>query len=222
MKKSTDKGTLPAFHVIQKGDLNVPADGAARGTSTLVVGEKGVYVVDTGSQYTSYFLSELKKWLNIYAKRKTIEDIDVIITHPDWDHTGNNHFFKKRFIYPDSTWHNTLGEPKGVDYFDTKIQDELAKTGEYELEPNIELLLTPGHRTKQDISVLLKGTLIGNVCIAGDAFMHEKDDSYFSPENPDRELYAAHLDLLMKSREKIREVSDYIIPGHGSIFEVKK
>lgn len=204
------------YHIIQRGDL-LTDNMSALGTSTLVVGDK-LYLVDTGSMYeSSYFLSSLNNKLNL--QKKNIKDIKtVIITHPDMDHTGNNHLFKHaQFIYPDSTWVR-----KG-DYntFNTKIQEELAANGKHNLEESIELMLTPGHRTKQDISVLLKNTYVGVVCIAGDAFLYEGDDELFENDPTNCGLYAAHPELILKSRAEIKRVADWIVPGHGAPFEVK-
>ncbi len=89
---------------------------------------------------------------------------------------------------------------------------------------NIEIIKTPGHDMFH-CSVVDKTEDIGTVVIAGDVFWWADDEE----QKTDRESLLAHEDPYMKnkeelteSRKKILEIADYIIPGHGKMFEVEK
>jgi len=65
----------------------------------------------------------------------------------------------------------------------------------------------------------------GNVAIVGDVFWwsdaeEQKTDKESLMEHKD--TYTKNKDELMKSRELVLEKADYIIPGHGGMFKVKK
>lgn len=89
---------------------------------------------------------------------------------------------------------------------------------------NIEIIKTPGHDPFH-MSLLAQDEKLGNVIIAGDLFWWfdselQKADlkSLLAHKDP----YAKDLEVLKKSREKALKLADYIIPGHGKIFKVKK
>ena len=71
---------------------------------------------------------------------------------------------------------------------------------------------TPGH--SYDSITLLVKTNNGIVAICGDVFWKED----FPKDDP----YASNKEKLEESRKKILEVADWIIPGHGKMFKVKK
>ena len=82
---------------------------------------------------------------------------------------------------------------------------------------------TPGH-ADEHCSLLIE-TEKGKIVIAGDVFWwrdnnEQKIDkkSIIKQEDP----YANNKKALTKSREKLLEIADYIIPGHGKMFKVQK
>lgn len=54
----------------------------------------------------------------------------------------------------------------------------------------------------------------GIVAICGDVFWKEN----FPEDDP----YASDKEKLKESRKKVLEIADWVIPGHGKIFKVKR
>lgn len=84
----------------------------------------------------------------------------------------------------------------------------------HRIEENIEVISTPGH-TPQDVSVVVRGTERGTVVVCGDLFECEDDENSWKKlsECPEKQI---------ASRKKVIEVADWIVPGHGCMFKVKK
>ncbi|OGZ26780.1 MAG: hypothetical protein A2365_01755 [Candidatus Nealsonbacteria bacterium RIFOXYB1_FULL_40_15] len=89
---------------------------------------------------------------------------------------------------------------------------------------DIEIVGTPGH-DQFHCSVLANTEDLGKVVIAGDIFWWSDDEE----QKTDRESLINHEDpyvkdeeALKESRNKILDIADYIIPGHGEMFKVKK
>ena len=109
--------------------------------------------------------------------------------------------------------------------FDTNLtydQDFLVPWEKHTLGKDIEIIETPGH-VLEHISLIVN-TPQGKVAIAGDVIwwlegekqvfdLHQKDHSQAKGMN---------MEELVKSRKKLIEIADYIIPGHGKMFKVKK
>lgn len=175
----------------------------ASGTITVVKGEHHNILVDTGNPWdTGELLSELSK------ANLEIKDIHyVVCTHGHSDHVGNLNIFLQ------ST--HIVGHD--IAYKDN-YEDIAFKEGEpYEIEDNIEVISTPGHM-HHDISVVVKNTKHGTVVIAGDLFECEKDlddSTIWKEKSEDKELQE-------QSRQRVLEIADYIIPGHGPGFKVPK
>uniref|UniRef100_A0A8C6XIE2 Metallo-beta-lactamase domain-containing protein 1 n=1 Tax=Naja naja TaxID=35670 RepID=A0A8C6XIE2_NAJNA len=74
------------------------------------------------------------------------------------------------------------------------------------------VLPTPGH-TGSDVSLLVLGTALGNVVVAGDLFEHQDDEGEWAAlsEDPARQA---------ESRARVLAVADVIVPGHGPPFHV--
>ena len=84
-----------------------------------------------------------------------------------------------------------------------------------ELAKDVSILFTPGH-TEDMISVLVN-TLKGKVAITGDAIDSEK-----MSQMDIQPALCWDLEEFNKSRKKILNIADYIVPGHGDIFKVEK
>jgi len=89
---------------------------------------------------------------------------------------------------------------------------------------NIEIISTPGHDQSHS-TVLVDTKKFGKVAIAADVFWwadneEQKTDkeSLIGREDP----YVKDKKKLIESRKKILEKADYIIPGHGKMFKVKR
>lgn len=88
----------------------------------------------------------------------------------------------------------------------------------YNLSSDIRVIATPGH-TLTDVSVIVDNVDgFGRVVIAGDLFECEQDlvdDSLWreaGSEDPDKQT---------ANRARIIELADFIVPGHGPMFQVR-
>ncbi len=175
-------------------------------TATLIKSDKNI-LVDTG-----YFGDEEALIEALAKENLSPEKIDIVIlTHMHLDHVVNTYLFKDSKIYC-KLRKNYIGQyhvpkEKSLYRFELKDGTELAK--------DVSILLTPGH-TEDHMSVLVK-TETGNVVVAGDAIASE--DLVDTSKKP---ALAADFDDFDISRKKILAIADYIIPGHGDMFEAKK
>jgi len=143
-------------------------------------------------------LSDQEILIQALAKEKLkINDIThIFITHSHLDHYRNVGMFKKAKI---------------IEYFG--IWDGANVTNRpKKLTKNIEIVETPGHNSNS--ITMLVDTDYGKVAIVGDL--------WWSKRGPKVDPYASDLEKLQKSREKIAEIADLIIPGHGDVFFLKQ
>ncbi|MBU0958375.1 MAG: MBL fold metallo-hydrolase [Nanoarchaeota archaeon] len=194
--------------VLVEGIHKMLDDGKMRigSTVTLIKSNKNI-IVDTGS-----FLDKDQLIEGLNKEGFSVEDIDaVILTHLHLDHTVNTYLFKNAKIYyrlRGGNFIGLVGFPQ-----EGKIQRNDLEN-DTEIAENVSILLTPGH-TEDLISVVVK-TSVGNVIITGDAIDSEKMADLNNPPG-----FYWDLDEFNKSRRKILEIADYIIPGHGGMFKVK-
>jgi len=141
----------------------------------------------------------------------SLNQIDyVILTHTHLDHSLLAGIFENAKILDNNEIYS----------FDGNIGEHGGKVPNTE----IQIIKTPGH-DQFHCSVLVDTEDLGKVIIAGDVFWwtddeEQKTDKLSLLEHKDPYLKDAQ--ALKKSREKILELADYIIPGHGKIFKVKK
>lgn len=174
-------------------------------TVTLIKSDKNV-IVDTGS-----FLDKDKIIEGLEKENLSPRDIDIVIlTHLHLDHTVNTYLFNNANIFyklRGGSFAGLIGFPK-----EGKIQRFELVDG-VEITRDVSILFTPGH-AEDSISVVVN-TSEGKVVIAGDAI----DSKKLLDLNVQPPL-CWNLDEFNKSRKKILEIADYIVPGHGGIFKV--
>jgi len=132
-------------------------------------------------------------------------DIDLVVnTHSHYDHTRNSRLFPKDRVL------NLYQTP-------AKLQPEPW----YVPGTDIKVVYTPGHADKH--IALLVETEAGTYAVAGDVFWWEDGEE----QQADIESLLRHPDpvgkdpaQLQKSRKKLLELADYVIPGHGTTFRV--
>lgn len=179
-------------------------------TITLIKSNKNV-IVDTGS-----FLDKEKIIEELKKENLTPEGIEIVIlTHLHLDHTVNTSLFQNakifcKFCKPNKGYPGQFHIPREGLVERTEIEDGI------EIAENITFLLTPGH-TPDSISVIVN-TNKGKVAITGDAFPSEA----FLDLKKEPIPYLVDIKSFNESRNKILKIADYIIPGHGNIFKVKK
>ena len=175
----------------------------ASSTTCLVTTETKKIITDPGCNREK-LLEALKK------EKLTTSDIDyVFLSHQHPDHILLAGIFEKaKFIT-----------------FDTNLMydgDHITEFDKHELGTDIEILDTPGH-VLEHISLLVN-TKKGKIAIVGDVIL------WLDSENQIVDIYqkdhsqakGMHMPTLVKSRKKVLELADYIVPGHGKMFKVDK
>ena len=125
------------------------------------------------------------------------DDIDIVfLTHSHLDHYRNAGMFAKaKVLEYYGFWNGNKADDWDEDFSDA-----------------IKIIKTPGH-SQESLTMLVK-TAEGVVAICGDVFWK---DNY-----PDIDPYASDLEALKTSRKKVLESADFVVPGHGGIFKVRK
>ena len=178
--------------ILIQGFTSDGGEGETCPTITLVRDKNIIMVVDPGVLKSQQLL--------IAALNKEglkISDVNyVFITHSHLDHYRNIGMF---------------AEAKTIEYFgvwDKGLCDDRPE----HLTSDVEIIKTPGHN--YDALSLLVKTEIGLVAIVGDVFWREN--------YPDNDVYASEPEKLKESRKQVLALADYIIPGHGGMFKIKK
>ncbi len=171
--------------------------------STTLIQDSGLKIlVDPGAN-KELLLNALSKE-GLYPK-----DIDIIfLTHYHPDHILNIRLFPDKDILDGNTIYR--------DDKEIAFSDNIPNT-------NVKVMETPGHAHEH--ACLLVETEMGKIVIAGDVFWwsdeEEQKTDYESLMNH-KDPYVKNEKELKESRKKILEIADYIIPGHGKMFKVKK
>jgi len=173
-------------------------------TTVLIKGNELNIIIDPGMN-RKLLLDSLKR------EDLSTDKIDyVILTHYHLDHSLLAGIFENAKILDDGEIYSWGG----------KIEEHNGKVP----ETDIEIIKTPGHDLFH-CSVLVRTKEFGKVIIAGDVLWWRDDqeqktdkESLMNHEDP----YVKNKKDLMNSREKILKIADYIIPGHGKMFKVKK
>ncbi len=176
----------------------------ASSTTTLIQDNNLNVIIDPGMDKEALLGSLAKEGL------KTGDINFVIVTHTHLDHSLLAGIFENAKILDNSDIYS----------FDGKIGGHEGRV------PNtdIEIIKTPGH-DQFHCSVLVKTEDLGKVIIAGDVFWWTDEEE----QKTDKQSLLKHEDpyvkdekALKESRERILNLADYIIPGHGEMFKVKR
>ena len=140
---------------------------------------------------------------------KTADINFVLLTHTHTDHALLAGVFENAKVLNDTEIYDN----------DTQIEHN----GKIP-ETDIEIIPTPGH-DQFHCSLIVNDDKLGKVVVAGDVFWwndseEQKTDTENLMNHPD--LYVKDENILKESRKKILEIADYIIPGHGKMWKVKK
>ena len=194
--------------VLVKGEHKKDEQGKLRiySTVSLIKSDKNI-VVDTGSfQEKDSIIKALKE------EGLTPENIDIVfLTHLHLDHIINTYLFKnaKVFCKFNAGYPGQVHNPKDGTIERTEISDGI------NLAKDVKFLLTPGHTT--DVTSLLVNTPDGKIVIAGDAFPSKE----FLDLSKEPLAMLTNIPEFNKSRKKILDIADYIVPGHGDMFKVE-
>ncbi|MBW2966106.1 MBL fold metallo-hydrolase [Candidatus Woesearchaeota archaeon] len=182
---------MAEIKILVKGYTSEESGGEKTQCTITLIQDKDInMVVDTGTLKDRQILIDALK-----KEGLEIEDINyVCITHSHMDH------YRNIGMFPDA---------KALDYFGIWDKD-MVDDWNQKFTENIEIIKTPGH-DRTGITLLVK-TDKGIVAVVGDVFWKEN-----LPEN---DPYASDKEKLKKSRELVLEKADFIIPGHGNMYEV--
>jgi len=171
--------------------------------STILIKDSGLNIlVDPGAN-KKLLLEALRK------EKLRQEDIDIIfLTHYHLDHLLNIRLFPDKTVYDCDTINNN----DKIETYSGNIPNT-----------NIQVIPTPGH-AHEHCSLLVE-TKKDKIIIAGDVFWWEDGEK----QKTDKESLLEHEDPFVKdkealkeSRQKLLDIADYIIPGHGKMFKVEK
>ena len=175
----------------------------ASSTTCLVTAENKKIITDPGCNREKLLTALNKEGL-------TTDDIDyVFLSHCHLDHILLAGVFQKaKFITFDS---NLMYDKDFMFEFDKRT-----------LGKDVEIIETPGH-VLEHLSLLVN-TPNGKIAIAGDViWWADSEKQVFDINQKDRsQAKGLNVKKLTESRKKLLEIADYIIPGHGKMFKVKK
>jgi glyoxylase-like metal-dependent hydrolase (beta-lactamase superfamily II) len=174
-------------------------------STTTLIQEKNLNVIVDPGMNRGFLLEALRK------EGLSPHKINyVILTHYHLDHSLLTGIFKNAKVMDNTdvySWDGKIGTHNG----------EVPGT-------DIEIIKTPGHDMFH-CSVLVNDKNLGKVVVAGDVFWWKDNQE----QETDRGSLLKHIDPYMKneeelteSRKKILKIADYVIPGHGKMFKVKK
>ncbi|XP_007502209.1 metallo-beta-lactamase domain-containing protein 1 [Monodelphis domestica] len=160
----------------------------------------GPVLVDTGGPWARDAL------LAALATHGVTQDAVTLVvgTHGHSDHVGSLGLFPRSslLVSHDFCLPGGLYLPHG-----------LSETNPLHLGPGLEVWATPGHAGLGDVSVVVAGTALGTVVVAGDVFEREGDGDSWRQLSEDPTAQE-------RSRQRVLAVADVVVPGHGGPFRV--
>lgn len=194
---------MSEIKILIEGYAKEEKTGWKASSTTVLIKDNGLNILVDPGLNRELLLKALAK------ERLNPEDIDLIfITHYHPDHIFNIRLFQNQDILDGDTIYRN---------------DEEIGFSERIPNTSIRVIPTPGHAHEH--ACLLVETETGKVAVAGDLFWWKDDEkqktdykSLVEKEDP----FMKNKEDLIKSRKAILKVADYIIPGHGKMFKVKK
>lgn len=174
----------------------------ATSSTTLIQTDKHKILVDPGIN-RKLLLDRLT------SENLSTADIDYLfLTHYHPDHILMAALFEKAVVFDGTTVYKKDDE--------TEYTDVLPDT-------NIKVISTPGH-SHEHASLVVKTKDIGTVVVAADVFwwtdqekQNTDEKSLLEKEDP----FTVDRNALLESRKKVLKIADWVIPGHGKMFQVK-
>lgn len=175
-----------------------PEGGEAK--TALEEAARGPILVDTGGPWAREALLGALAGQGVAPADVTL----VVGTHGHSDHIGNLGLFtgaallvSHDFCLPGGRYlPHGLGEERPL-----------------RLGPGLEVWATPGHGGQRDVSVVVAGTAMGTVVVAGDVFEREGDEDSWQALSEDTVAQE-------RSRKRVLGTADVVVPGHGAPFRV--
>jgi glyoxylase-like metal-dependent hydrolase (beta-lactamase superfamily II) len=184
---------VTSVHLLHQGYIR---EGGSRVGSTISLVRDGdaLIVVDPGLVADRALILDPLAALGVLPEAVT----HVFLSHHHPDHTVNVALFPNVEI---------------VDFWARYVGDQwLDHDGDgYHLAPHSQLWLTPGH-TEEDASLVVQ---------ADDGIYAFTHAWWRSDRTPEVDPYAPDQGALDRSRARILETADIVVPGHGEPFRVK-
>ncbi|NXV74929.1 MBLC1 protein, partial [Atlantisia rogersi] len=206
--------------VLRVGYCHPLPDGgfSADGSVTLIRGGPITLLVDTGGPWGG------EELVGLLAGRGVSPDdvTHVVCTHGHPDHAGNLGLFGRGGRGGEVVmWVGGEGWRGRGRFLRRRVTS--SSGGPYVLHPGgLEVRPTSGH-TRDDVSVLVRGTALGTVLVAGDLFEEEEDEEEEEEGGGGGGGWRAWSDDVTtqeRSRRWALGVADVIVPGHGAPFRV--
>lgn len=161
-------------------------------TITLIQDKNLTIVVDPGVLESQKVLVDA-----LNKEGVAVKDVNIVcLTHSHIDH------YRNIGMFPNA---------KTLEFYGLWNKNTVQDWNE-QFSDDIKIIKTPGH-DKTSITLLVK-TDKGVVAVCGDVFWKEN----FPAKDP----YADNPKQLEKTRERLLEISDWIVPGHADMYKVKK
>lgn len=185
--------------ILIEGYAKVTGTGWLASSTVSLIHANGIIIlVDPGAN-KKLLLERLKE------KNLTPQDIDfVFLTHLHLDHSLLMGIFPNAKVIN----HEAITEGDKGELVPALIPGT-----------DISIVKTSGHEYAG--ASLLVPTPNGTVAVAGDVFWFEEGEKQ-TLDIEKKDDFATDMGELVKSRKEILGLADWVIPGHGSIIQVKK
>jgi glyoxylase-like metal-dependent hydrolase (beta-lactamase superfamily II) len=186
--------------ILIEGYAKKTKDGWIASPSTVLIRDSGLNILADPGSNKKLLLKKLAE------EKMKPEDIDIIfLTHYHLDHTLNIRLFPDCDILDG----NEINKDDKILNYSGKIPNT-----------NVKVIETPGHSVEH--ASLLVETAMGKIVVAGDVFWWTDDEKQEVDINRPDQAHSCDMKQLIKSRKKVLELADWVIPGHGKMFKVKK
>lgn len=185
--------------ILVEGYAKVTESGwNASGTTTLITTDSGLKIITDPGANRNLLFERLKE------RGLKLEDINfVFLTHHHLDHAMN------AGLFPNA---------KVIDEEAIYTQDKATEGVKMIPDTDITVLSTPGHEYAH--AALVVPTKEGTVVVAGDNFwLTTTEEQKVDIEKKDD--FAEDMEVLKESTRQVLDLADWVIPGHGKMFENK-
>lgn len=168
----------------------------ASSSSCLITTDSGLKIITDPGANRNLLFEKLKE------RGVSLEDIDyVFITHHHLDHAMNVGLFPKAKIADEEAIYTQGKAQEGPQMIP---------------DTDITILSTPGHEAGH--GVLVVPTAQGIVVVAGDNFWWSStEEQKIEIEKGDD--FAEDMEELKKSRQQVLDLADWVVPGHGKMWQ---